>query len=347
MKRKLSAFYKHLPWLLLLLCIDIFAVLLLWLCDARAFVSLSVVISLASLLLFGTLFFVLDHFEQKKKQTFLDFLTEPDNYHEEKLLKTLSVSEADAIRLLGRILREKEFACNKLETDLADYEEYVEEWAHEAKTPLSLLTMILDNRKDEISAPVLFKLDYIRSKLGEDVTQILYYARLKGTQKDYIFESVDLCACIKEVLEDYRPLLIEKQFLIDNQIGSSSVFTDQRGLRFILSQIISNAIKYSSETPKLTLALEHTHNADILRIQDNGIGVRSCDLPYIFEKGFTGETADNRKKATGMGLYLSKKMADDLALHLDVQSEWKNGFEISISFPIINKETNSMIKTQL
>lgn len=337
MKRKLSSLNKHLPWLLLLLCMDIFSVLLLWLSDARSFRALSAVILLTSLLLFGTLFFVLDHFEQKKKQTFLDFLTEPDNYHEEKLLKTLYASEADAIRLLGRILREKESACSKLENDLADYEEYVEEWVHEVKTPLSLLTMILDNRKEEISAPVLYKLDYIRSKLWEDVTQILYYARLKGTQKDYIFESVNLCACIKEVLEDYRPLLTEKQFLIDNQIDSFSVFTDRRGIRFILSQIISNAVKYSCDTPKLTITLEHTHHADILSIQDNGIGVRSCDLPYIFEKGFTGETADNRKKATGMGLYLSKKMADDLGLHMDVQSEWKKGFKISILFPIIRK----------
>lgn len=335
MKHKLSALYKHLPWLLLLLGMDIFSILLLWLSDARAFLSLSVVILLASLLMYGTLFFLLDHFEQKKKQFFLDFLTEPDTYHEEKLIKAISASETDTIRFLGKILREKELTCNKLETDLADYEEYVEEWAHEAKTPLSLLTMILDNRKDEITAPVLFKLDYIRSKLQEDVTRILYYARLKSPQKDYIFESVDLCTCINEVLEDYQPLLAEKQFQIDSQLNSSSVFTDQRGIRFILSQMISNAIKYSSDTPKLTITLQHTHIADILSIQDNGIGVRSCDLPYIFEKGFTGETADNRTKATGMGLYLSKKMADNLALHLDVQSEWKKGFKISIFFPII------------
>ncbi len=338
MKHKFSVFYKYLPWLLLLFGMDIFAVLLLWLSDERSLASLSVVIFLASALLFIILFLVLGHFEQKKKQAFLDFLTEPDNYHEEKLLKTICASETDAVRLLGKVLREKELACSKMETDLIDYEEYVEEWVHEAKTPLSLLTMILDNRKDEISPPVLFKLDYIRSQLWEDVNQILYYARLKGTQKDYLFESVDIRACIEDVLEDYRPLLTEKQFLIQNQIVSASVFTDQRGIRFILSQIISNAIKYSADTPKLIITLEHTHTADILSIQDNGIGIRSCDLPYIFEKGFTGETVDNRKKATGMGLYLSKKMADDLALHLDVQSEWKKGFKISIFFPIIRKK---------
>ena len=319
---------------------DGFAVLLLWLSDVKSLASLSVVILLATILLFTITFWVLDHFEKKREQAFIAFLTEPDNYHEEKLLKAASASEADAIRLLGKVLREKELSHNKMKTDLADYEEYVEEWAHEVKTPLSLLTMILDNRRDEISAPALFKLDYIRSQLREDVNQFLYYARLKSAQKDYLFEHVDIRTCIEEVLEDYMPLLSEKQFLIQNQVASIPVFTDQRGIRFILSQIISNAIKYSTDTPKLMITLEHSHTADILGIQDNGIGIRGCDLPYIFEKGFTGETADNRKKATGMGLYLSKKMADDLGLRLDVQSEWKKGFKISISFPVIKEKIN-------
>ena len=73
-----------------------------------------------------------------------------------------------------------------------DYEEYVEGWAHEAKTPLSLLTMLLDNRSDEISPPLQAKLDYVRSQLQEDVTQMLYYARLKSSTKDYRFEDVNL-----------------------------------------------------------------------------------------------------------------------------------------------------------
>lgn len=56
-------------------------------------------------------------------------------------------------------------------------------------------------------------------------------------------------------------------------------------------------------------------------------------LPYIFQKGFTGDSTDSRKKATGMGLYLTKKMADDLNLQLEAESQWGEGFAISIIFP--------------
>ena len=64
---------------------------------------------------------------------------------------------------------------------IRDYEEYVEGWAHEAKTPLSLLTMLLDNRNDEISPSLQAKLDYVRSQLQEDVTQMLSQHKLKSS----------------------------------------------------------------------------------------------------------------------------------------------------------------------
>jgi len=65
------------------------------------------------------------------------------------------------------------------------------------------------------------------------------------------------------------------------------------------------------------------------------MGVRSCDLPYIFEKGFTGDSGDGRKQATGMGLYLAKEMAKQLNIRLDANSEWGQGFEIQVSFPVV------------
>jgi len=73
-----------------------------------------------------------------------------------------------------------------------------------------------------------------------------------------------------------------------------------------------------------------------LSISDNGIGVRSSDLPYIFEKGFTGNSGDGRKKATGMGLYLAKEIAKDLNILLNVESEWGKGFTMKILFPIVD-----------
>lgn len=116
------------------------------------------------------------------------------------------------------------------------------------------------------------------------------------------------------------------------------MYTDRRGIQFLLGQIVSNAVKYSANAPELTIELDPSGLMDVLHIRDNGIGVKSYDLPYVFEKGFTGNTAESRKKATGMGLYLSQKMADNLNIKLDVQSEWGQGFDMSLSFPRVSAE---------
>lgn len=349
------ALRRQLPWFFVLLSVDGMAVLFLWLADVRAFHALAGAMLLATLLLFAAIFSVISHQEQKKGRAFEIFLGNPGEYEEEALLKLCSSEEREWLLLLGRVLREKEAAANELLTRVSDYEEYVEAWAHEAKAPLSLLTLLLDNRRDELPEQVAFRLDYIRSHIQEFVNQMLFYARLKGTQKDYLFEYVGLGDCVREVLEDYRPLLEEKGFRITVAIPEFQVYTDRRGILFLLSQLVSNACKYcdaktvaagngprpgcgEAATPELVLEAAREGGQYVLSVRDNGIGVRGCDLPYIFEKGFTGDSGDGRKRATGMGLYLAKGIAGELKVSLAAESEWGNWFEMKVVFPVVEEQ---------
>lgn len=325
-------------WLFLLMVIDSFSALLLWLSDSQAFEALVGFIVLASFVFYSAIVLVFYFKEKNKQRLFHSFLTESDTINTKKLLEAVSEQEREQLHLLISALEKKQNQIQQMESSLRDYEEYVEGWAHEAKTPLSLLTMILDNHMDEFSPALRVKLDYVRSQIQEDITQILYYARLGSTTKDYKFEYVKLRRVLEEVLEDYAPLLEEKQFLVENHLRDEMVYTDRRGLLFMLGQVVSNSIKYSREKPKLTVTLESAGQADILTVSDNGIGIKSYDLPYIFQKGFTGDSTDSQKKATGMGLYLTKKMADDLNLKLEAKSQWGEGMSVSIAFPKINLE---------
>ena len=334
MKQFWATLKRYISWLLVLLIVNCFFSLLLWLSNSQAFQALAGVILLWSLLLFSSVLVYTNLKEKKKHELFQTFITNPDVINEERLVRAVSQQEGEQIQLLASVLRNSQLSMGNLAEELRDYEEYVESWAHEAKTPLSLLTMILDNRVDEIPSDIQMKLDYICSQFQEDITQMLYYARLKSSTKDYRFEELNLQYLLEEVLTDYAPLLEEKQFTVQNEIGAETVFTDRRGFQFILGQIISNAIKYSTDAPMLIISLDRTVSEIVLSITDNGIGVKDYDLPYIFQKGFTGDSTDSRNKATGMGLYLTKKMADDLNLKLDVESEYNRFFKISIYFPI-------------
>lgn len=337
MKRNGSYLRQYLPWLGLLLGVDALAALLLWLADARAFAAMAAVIVLATVFLFACVCAVLCARAKRREQAFTAFLATPDAAHEQALCRLLSPCEAQSAHLLGETLRAQQQTIAQLQTQMDDYEDYVELWAHEVKTPLALLTLVLDNRRDTLPEAVGFKLDYARNRMQAFIDQMLYYARLRGARRDYRFERLTLRSCIDEVLDDYRPLLEEKGFRVEIRLADETVFTDRRGLCFLLGQLVSNSVKYTSDAPVLTFSLTCNTAETVLTVRDNEPGVRACDLPYVFEKGFTGDSGHEMSKATGMGLYLAREIAKELGLTLSAASDWGAGFEIRVTFPVVEE----------
>ena len=109
------------------------------------------------------------------------------------------------------------------------------------------------------------------------------------------------------------------------------------GVKFFLTHGHRYSVKYALDAPVLTFSLENGGTATVLSIRDNGPGVRACDLPYVFEKGFTGDSGHEKNKATGMGLYLAREVAKDLGLTLTAASDWGAGFAVRVSFPVVEE----------
>ena len=97
----------------------------------------------------------------------------------------------------------------------------------------------------------------------------------------------------------------------------------------------NDSIKYCDEQPELCFTSFPEEERYVLCVRDNGIGVSSCDLPFIFEKGFTGDSGEGRKKATGMGLYLAMEIAKEMGLCLRVGGQSENGLEMQVVFPVV------------
>lgn len=332
MKRYFRILAAHLPWLAYALAGDLFFMVLLWFRDVSAFSALALSIVLFSVLSFLLVCLIILASESRMSRALDAFLSNPDEDHAQILLSRLKGAELKRTKEMCDLLVQDRERLGREIVRNEDYEEYVEAWAHEAKTPMALLTMILDNNRDTLDPEMVYKIEYIRTRLNECVDQMLQYSRIKGEKKDYLFERITIKEVIGEVIEEYRPLLEEKDFLVINHVNDEKLYGDRRALRFILGQIVSNSIKYSSEEPKLEFSVE---GGTRLAIEDNGIGIKSCDLPFIFERGFTGDTGEARKKATGMGLYLVKKMSDDMNFVLDVASEAGKGFKIVVQYPVI------------
>ena len=146
MKQLWHMIERYYPWLLLLLGVDCFCAVILWISDIQVFQTLIGLVVLTSILLFSAILFVLNKRENTHMELFRDFLSDPTICNEERLLSAISQKEGESVRFLASVLREYKNESNNMADALRDYEEYVEGWAHEAKTPLSLLTMHKRNR---------------------------------------------------------------------------------------------------------------------------------------------------------------------------------------------------------
>ncbi|MGL5480004.1 MAG: sensor histidine kinase, partial [Clostridium sp.] len=310
---------KNRLWISVIAALNLLFGILLWLSNEKAFIYVFPTMIIGSLILYSATAFVIYKNDLKREEAINNFLNEPTIDKENEIIGVFHFEEAKLIRNIGEVLREKKNIINTLNQGINDYEEYVEGWAHQIKTPLALMTFILDNRKDEISLITYKRLQYVRTKIQEDVERMLYYARLKSTSSDYIYKELSLRECCVEVLEEYTEVLKEKDIEVNLEVFDYIIASDKRGLEFIIRQIISNSIKYTDseiEKSKIIITAEDNKDNIKLKIRDNGIGIKSYDLPFIFQKGFTGEIGEQRKNSTGMGLYLAKRVSEGLKIEL-------------------------------
>lgn len=330
---------KNRLWIIIIITLNFIFGVLLWLANDKAFIYIFPTMIIGSLILYFATTVILYKNDSKREEAIISFLNDPTKDKENEIISLFHYEEVKVIKNIGEVLREKQNTIITYKQGINEYEEYIEAWAHEIKTPLGLMTFILDNRKEEISEVAYKRLQYARTKMQEDIDRMLYYARLKSTFNDYFFKDILLKEICTEVIEEYKIILQEKGINVILNIEDYKVLSDKRGLEFIIRQIISNSIKYINielSNPQIFITSEETEKNVRLNIRDNGIGVKAYDLPFIFEKGFTGEIGEKRKNSTGMGLYLAKQVAEGLKVDLEINDNCTDGFEISLLFPKVN-----------
>ena len=323
----------------LFLLMNLIFAFFLWLTDAPSFFAVAGSFLCVTLFLLVGALYVIAGKEEKRRAAFLDFLDNPDMSEQLNTVQLLGDREQEWICAAGEQLRENDQRLKEEIQQREDYEEYIEMWAHEVKVPLSLLTLMLDNRREEMSPAVHQRLVYVGSRIQDNVTQMLYYARLKAVHKDYVWEKVGLDLCVEEVISQYEPVFREGGMKVICEVSDAVVLTDRKGMAMILGQVFNNAYQYRDmdKEEQWVRVSDHREKDNIfLTVADNGIGVKPADLPFLLEKGFTGDNDERKKKATGMGLYLVEQMARNLKLEVDVQSVYEQGFELVLKFPVVD-----------
>ncbi|MCD2348757.1 sensor histidine kinase [Clostridium guangxiense] len=219
---------------------------------------------------------------------------------------------------------------NNLEEKFDDNNDFVTAWVHEIKTPIATSKLLLESGEINLKS---FKEEI--DKIDDYVEKVLYYSRSDDFSKDYIISEVDVGKLVKESIKIHSSIFIKKHIKLKLEIGSRfSVDTDKKWLLFIVNQVISNALKYTSLGGTILIRASQSDNEKILLIEDTGVGIKKEDLSRIFAKSFTGYNGrKENSKATGLGLYLSYKLARKLGHNITVESEYNKGTKFYIHFP--------------
>lgn len=164
---------------------------------------------------------------------------------------------------------------------------------------------------------------------------VLYMARLETFEQDFYVERVSLEDIVQEVIHENKRLFIRSYVYPEVKVNQHfAVETDRKWFRFILNQVISNAIKYSAGSRKnVTIVALARELSVILEIQDCGVGISKEDLPRVFRPFYTGENGRKFKESTGMGLYLVKNIIERLDHKIEIESEVGKGTKVRIIFP--------------
>lgn len=263
---------------------------------------------------------------------------------------------ADDVEMLyHRLLENQSIARSESESSAAirqsQMRDYYSMWVHQIKTPISAMKLLLEAEREELGQLMCddeqsqcLLSDNMNSfedelfRIEEYVGMALQYQRVSSTENDFVLEKVSVDGVIRDTIKKYAKIMIRRHIGMNYSGTVQEVYTDGKWLAFILEQLLSNAIKY---TPQGVVTIETAEEKDrfFITIKDTGIGIKAEDLPRVFEKGYTGYNGHADKKATGIGLYLCRQMADKLGHTIRMESEIGKGTKVWIGVDLDYADT--------
>lgn len=240
---------------------------------------------------------------------------------DEQLPPPENLIEEDYRQLIRALGEEKQRQTSAMDLRMSDMQDYFTLWAHQIKTPIAAMRLILQTKPENSATEIEGEL----FRVEQYVEMVLNYLRLDSDSTDFVFKTCALDGIIRQCVRKYAKQFIRKKISLEYTGTDMQVLTDEKWLCFVIEQILSNALKYTAAG-----SIRIFTQGDTLVIADTGIGIAPEDLPRVFEKGYTGYNGRTDKKATGIGLYLCKKILQKLGHGISISSEIGKGTRVSI-----------------
>lgn len=232
------------------------------------------------------------------------------------------IEDAEYHRILTLLQQEQARRESRLRQSYQEMMEYYTVWAHQIKIPIAAMRLSLQSEDSALARKLMADL----RRTEQYVEMVLVFLRLDGSSTDYVFRQQSLDEILRQAVKKFAGEFISRRLKLVYEPVGITVVTDEKWLSFVVEQVLSNALKYTPEG-EIRIYLEEPRT---LCIADTGIGIAGEDLPRIFEKGYTGYNGRLDKKASGIGLYLCRRICNNLGHTITAQSGPGRGTVIRI-----------------
>lgn len=229
--------------------------------------------------------------------------------------------------LIKKLCEEQEHKLAEWERQKNERSDYYLMWAHQIKTPIAALKLLLEGRDEHfLMTQELFLIE-------QYVEMVLHYLRLESMSSDMLLQEYSLEEIVRKTVKKFSVLFINRGLSLRLSELNYTIVTDEKWLSFVLEQLLSNSIKYTQQG-EIAIYIQKEPELSLV-VEDTGIGIRSEDLPRIFERGFTGHNGRLDQKSTGIGLYLTKQVLEHLAIPIHVESKVGVGTKVSLGIKLV------------
>jgi signal transduction histidine kinase len=228
---------------------------------------------------------------------------------------------------------------DRIENAVEREKQFTSDASHELRTPLTVLKGTLEVliRKSRTQAEYEDKINYgitEVNRLNNLVDQLLLLARFENQIQSLKIEKIYLNALILDILTRYSLKMNTKKISINHTfLKEYYIESDNYLVSIIISNIISNAIKYSNENGEISITLSQKGNITTCTISDNGIGITKEDLDKILNPFYRSNPTHHPEiKGSGLGLSIVKRLSELLGIQLEIKSDYDKGTSVILSF---------------
>lgn len=275
------------------------------------------------------------------------FSGDPYTDEDVKLLRTfayqagVSVKRAELYEKMKNYSRELEEKVSqrteKIEELQEEQKRIIMDISHGLQTPLTIIKSELGVlRRKNVNAENFSVLERSIDRISKFIYDLLRLARLETIEGVFKKEPFSLSRLLKDMVDEFSIMAKEKNIKIASDIaGGVGIFADKSRIEELVTNLVSNAVKYISNERKIVIKLEKKGDFAELSIADTGIGISKKDLPNIFKRFY--RIKENRHvdtKGTGLGLAICQKIVEGHNGSIKAGSEVGKGTVFTITLPI-------------